>query len=216
MKHAGMQRRRTRNRCPSLNMPLTGCSRRKPSARTASRTTAPSSGGSTLISIFAHSGQLGERRAGYEAIHMIRKGQACCSATGAKVGLLHRFIVSMFGIKVIHTIIAPCRIRFHSCNTSIKATTPAGRIIRKAELAGARANLPLRRIRMAIDEPPVILGNVGIVLDRILINDLSRQLARPCHHHRFPIRLVRRPLPSGTPPSLEQISQPETTLTNWR
>ena len=37
--------------------------------------------------------------AGYEAIHMIRKGQACCSATGAKVGLLHRFIVSMFGIK---------------------------------------------------------------------------------------------------------------------
>ena len=38
--------------------------------------------------------------AGYEAIHMIRKGQACCSATGAKVGLLHRFIVSMFGIKV--------------------------------------------------------------------------------------------------------------------
>jgi transposase-like protein len=37
--------------------------------------------------------------AGYEAIHMIRKGQACCSATGAKVGLLDRFIVSMFGIK---------------------------------------------------------------------------------------------------------------------
>jgi len=37
--------------------------------------------------------------AGYEAIHMIRKGQACCSATSAKVGLLHRFIVSMFEIK---------------------------------------------------------------------------------------------------------------------
>jgi len=37
--------------------------------------------------------------AGYEAIHMIRKGQACCSATGAKVGLLHRFIVTMFGIE---------------------------------------------------------------------------------------------------------------------
>jgi transposase, IS6 family len=37
--------------------------------------------------------------AGYEAIHMIRKGQACCSATGAKVGLLHRFIISMLGIK---------------------------------------------------------------------------------------------------------------------
>jgi hypothetical protein len=28
---------------------------------------------------------------------------------------------------------------------------------------------------------------------------------RPCHHDRFPICLVRRPSPSGTPPSLEQI-----------
>jgi len=37
--------------------------------------------------------------AGYEAIYMIRKGQACCSAKGAKVGLLHRFIVSMLGIE---------------------------------------------------------------------------------------------------------------------
>ena len=37
--------------------------------------------------------------AGYEAIHMIRKGQACWSAAGAKVGLLHRFIVGMFGIE---------------------------------------------------------------------------------------------------------------------
>jgi hypothetical protein len=36
---------------------------------------------------------------GYEAIHMIRKGQACWSAVGAKVGLLHRFIVGMFGIE---------------------------------------------------------------------------------------------------------------------
>jgi hypothetical protein len=38
--------------------------------------------------------------AGYEAIHMIRKGQACCSAVGAKVDLLHRFIVGMFGLEV--------------------------------------------------------------------------------------------------------------------
>src|ERR1700740_3255004 len=38
--------------------------------------------------------------AGYEAIHMIRKGQACCSAAGAKLGLLHRFIVGMFGLEV--------------------------------------------------------------------------------------------------------------------
>jgi transposase-like protein len=34
--------------------------------------------------------------AGYEAVQMIRKGQACWSATGAKVDLLHRFIVSLF------------------------------------------------------------------------------------------------------------------------
>jgi transposase, IS6 family len=38
--------------------------------------------------------------AGYEAIHMIRKGQACGSAPAARVGLLHRFIVGMFGIEV--------------------------------------------------------------------------------------------------------------------
>jgi hypothetical protein len=39
-------------------------------------------------------------KASHEAIHMIRKGQACWSATGARVGLLHRFIVGMFGLKV--------------------------------------------------------------------------------------------------------------------
>jgi IS6 family transposase len=32
----------------------------------------------------------------YEAIHMIRKGQACRSAAGAQVGLLHRFILDLF------------------------------------------------------------------------------------------------------------------------
>jgi IS6 family transposase len=37
--------------------------------------------------------------AGYEVIHMIRKGQACGSAP-TRVGLLHRFIVGMFGIEV--------------------------------------------------------------------------------------------------------------------
>ena len=34
--------------------------------------------------------------AGYEAMHMIRKGQACWSAAGAKVGLLYRFILDLF------------------------------------------------------------------------------------------------------------------------
>jgi hypothetical protein len=34
--------------------------------------------------------------AGYEAIHMIRKGQAYGNAAVAKVGLLHRFILRLF------------------------------------------------------------------------------------------------------------------------
>jgi transposase, IS6 family len=34
--------------------------------------------------------------AGCEAIHMIRKGQTCWSAAGAKVGLLHRLILGLF------------------------------------------------------------------------------------------------------------------------
>ena len=34
--------------------------------------------------------------AGYEAMHMIRKDQACWSAAGARVGLLHRFILGLF------------------------------------------------------------------------------------------------------------------------
>ena len=34
--------------------------------------------------------------AGYEAIHMIRKVQAYGTAAGAKVGLLHRFILGLF------------------------------------------------------------------------------------------------------------------------
>ena len=34
--------------------------------------------------------------AGYEAIHMIRKGQAFRSAADVKLGLLHRFIVGLF------------------------------------------------------------------------------------------------------------------------
>ena len=34
--------------------------------------------------------------AGYEAIHIIRKGQACASAPAARGGLLHRFIIDLF------------------------------------------------------------------------------------------------------------------------
>jgi transposase, IS6 family len=38
--------------------------------------------------------------AGYEAVHMIRKGQASESATGTGSSLLHRFVLGMFGIAV--------------------------------------------------------------------------------------------------------------------
>ena len=38
--------------------------------------------------------------AGYEAIHMIRKGQAYGSAPEAKGGLLHCFVLGMFEIDV--------------------------------------------------------------------------------------------------------------------
>jgi IS6 family transposase len=38
--------------------------------------------------------------AGYKAIHMIRKGQACCSGAGAKVGQLHRFILGLFAAMI--------------------------------------------------------------------------------------------------------------------
>ena len=34
--------------------------------------------------------------AGYEAIHMIRKGQVCGGALGARVALFHRFILGLF------------------------------------------------------------------------------------------------------------------------
>jgi transposase-like protein len=38
--------------------------------------------------------------AGYEAIHMIRKGQAWWSVVGTGSGLLHIFVLGMFGIEV--------------------------------------------------------------------------------------------------------------------
>jgi IS6 family transposase len=38
--------------------------------------------------------------AGYEAIHMIRKGQACCRPAGAKVSLLHRLILGLFAATI--------------------------------------------------------------------------------------------------------------------
>jgi hypothetical protein len=38
----------------------------------------------------------GRSSAGYEAIHMIRKGQACESAPGGRAVLLHRFTLGLF------------------------------------------------------------------------------------------------------------------------
>ena len=63
------------------------------------RITGPSNAGCAQANIFVHSGEPGVRRAGDEAVQMIRKGQACWSATGAKVGLLHRFILGLFAAK---------------------------------------------------------------------------------------------------------------------
>jgi transposase, IS6 family len=63
-----------------------------------SRTTGPSSGGLTPQG-FRSFWAAWRTIAGYEVIHMIRKGQACGSAP-TRVGLLHRFIVGMFGIEV--------------------------------------------------------------------------------------------------------------------
>ena len=44
----------------------------------------------------------GRTIAGYEAIHMIRKGQAYGSAAGAKIGVLHRFILGLFAASIIY------------------------------------------------------------------------------------------------------------------
>jgi hypothetical protein len=50
------------------------------------------------VNISARSGELCARRAGYEAIHMIRKGQACESARDGMAILLHRFILGLNSI----------------------------------------------------------------------------------------------------------------------
>jgi len=52
--------------------------------------------------------------AGYEAMHIIRKGQACWSAAGAKVCLLHRFILDLF---------AATQLNFRSSTSTIGLTT---------------------------------------------------------------------------------------------
>jgi hypothetical protein len=44
---------------------------------------------SLLLGSLAHDRRL-------RSVHMIRKGQACWNAVGAKVGLLHRFILGLF------------------------------------------------------------------------------------------------------------------------
>src|SRR6202051_950672 len=59
------------------------------------RITGPSNAGCAQASIFVHSGELGVRPPATRRIQMIRKGQACWSAAGARVGLLHRFILGL-------------------------------------------------------------------------------------------------------------------------
>ena len=58
--------------------------------------------------------------AGYEAIHMIRKGRACWSAVGAKVGLLHRFIlVCSRAMSYISNRLGRPSPRLQTCHTSL-------------------------------------------------------------------------------------------------
>src|SRR5271166_3471452 len=60
------------------------------------RITQPSNAGCARANIFVHSGELGVPSPPMKRLHMIRKGQAYGSAAGAKVGLLHRFILDLF------------------------------------------------------------------------------------------------------------------------
>jgi hypothetical protein len=66
-----------------------------------------SSVGSTRASISARSGVRGGPSPVTEAIHMIRKGQAYGSAAGAKVGLVHRFILGCSRRRTKFPIISP-------------------------------------------------------------------------------------------------------------
>jgi hypothetical protein len=68
-----------------------GVDRCSTSIMSSSRITGASNAGCVQANIFVRSGELGVWIAGYEAIHMIRKGQPCCS-----VGLLHHFILGLF------------------------------------------------------------------------------------------------------------------------
>jgi transposase, IS6 family len=66
---------------------------------------------------------------GYEAIHMIRKGQACWRAVGAKVSLLHRFILGLFAATIY--------INFRSSTPTFGPTTKLQHI-RKSRLTFGR------------------------------------------------------------------------------
>jgi hypothetical protein len=66
-------------------------------APTAPSVATSSNAGCAQASIFVHSGELGAPSPVTKRFIMIRKGQAYGSA---KVGVLHRFIVGMFGIEV--------------------------------------------------------------------------------------------------------------------
>jgi len=57
---------------------------------------AGSPGDQAPVNISARSGELGVRRASYEAIRVIRKYQARESLPGGRAILLHRFILGLF------------------------------------------------------------------------------------------------------------------------
>ena len=79
----------------ALWMKTVGTDRCRTSITSWNRTTGRSSDGYNASQHFRSFWGAWRTIAGYEAIHMIRKGQACWSAAGGKVGLLHRYIIGM-------------------------------------------------------------------------------------------------------------------------
>ena len=73
--------------------------------------------------------------AGYEAIHMIRKGQASGSAPAARPGLLHRFILGLLTI-IMHS--GCCRLSRYAARCRVPASSARSSISSVASRSSAR------------------------------------------------------------------------------
>jgi hypothetical protein len=71
---------------------------------------------------------------------MIREGQACWSAAGAKVGLLHRFIVNMFGIEAFIRLLNPAAFDSKVATLPVKTQSRTGLMIRQVPDRHPRTN----------------------------------------------------------------------------